>query len=110
MSTEREHLLAAISDAADDYRDADERLTDPHPCYCLPGPARCDEPHNWCDRPRVHNTDRMRDGLRLIDRNGCENLTRGRCSDDPGRTRDSEYTSTQWCPPCIAADALDGDA
>lgn len=24
----------------------------PYPCYCLPGPARCDDPYNWCDRPQ----------------------------------------------------------
>ncbi len=24
----------------------------PYPCYCLPGPAQCDDPYAWCDRPR----------------------------------------------------------
>lgn len=42
------------------------------------------------------------DALRLIDRYGCEKLTRGRCS-DPNSGYDRGYG---WCDACIASDAL----
>lgn len=37
-----------------------------YPCYCLPGPARCDEPHAWCDRPAPsagQDTGQLRDEI-----------------------------------------------
>lgn len=27
-----------------------EAVTNPYPCYCLPGPVRCDAPGYGCDR------------------------------------------------------------
>jgi hypothetical protein len=47
------------------------------------------------------------DALRLIDRTGCEKLTRGRCADpDSGFTRGAPAGADAWCLPCVAYDAL----
>lgn len=59
-----EGYASAEADADEEpYSDRPERVTwqprqNPYraavrqcyPCYCLPGPARCDDPYNWCDR------------------------------------------------------------
>lgn len=51
-------------------------------------------------------TKRLRSALELIDRNGCTNLTRGRCWDTNSRQRGAKYGADAWCDACVARDAL----
>lgn len=60
----------------------------------------------------VAELERLRDALRLIAGEKCENYTgRTRCWDEGwGRTRGAPCTAEAWCDACIAQAALDGRA
>jgi hypothetical protein len=47
--------------------------------------------------------------LRLIGTK-CSRYTRGRCSDNPGLSKDARYGADRWCHECIAAEALEVQA
>lgn len=54
---------------------------------------------------------RMFSALSLIAERGCETFTVGRCwSPGNGRTRGARYGAECWCDPCVATDALGGQA
>lgn len=52
----------------------------------------------------------MVSALELIDKHGCENSSKTRCHDDPGRSRDAIYGAESWCDACIARDALNNES
>jgi hypothetical protein len=54
---------------------------------------------------QVDEIERLRSALWLIDRNGCENYTTGRCWEH-ARARGARYQADAWCNACVAADAL----
>jgi hypothetical protein len=58
----------------------------------------------------VEELERLKDALRLISGEKCENYTGDwRCWDDGmGRTRGARYTAEAWCDACIAQAALNG--
>ena len=61
----------------------------------------------WREDEREQALRDVLDALRLIDRDGCEHFTRGRCLDpSSSKTRGARDGADAWCPACIAADAL----
>lgn len=58
--------------------------------------------------PRDEKRERLILALTLIGTR-CDNLTTGRCSAEPGRTANAEYTAEKWCDQCIAAWGLGVD-
>lgn len=79
------------------------------PAHWDPDVGHCWLPdgHSTADRAAADQLNRLRSALELINRNGCSNFTRGRCTDPySGRARDAHYGANRWCDACIAADAL----